>query len=356
MRIRHLLPIAVVAFGLGIFSLAGCGGGGGGSSSMGIFVTDGFGDQFSQVWVTLYRIEASTDGTTFQTLFDDTNGKVINVATLVNSAEFLGAVTAPSSGFTKVRIIIGDHLTLVPKAGGATLSVPVDDIFPTANGKSTIVFDVTAPASHHDVIVDFDLAAFEMIGGKVRPHVKHGDDNAFHNSEKHAELEGVVSNLTSAGFDMTLGAATIKVQVNTSTTVFSELTGAAATLANGQKVDVKGSVDPDTHIVLATAIKVEDVDAHGGGNGHHHDGAGIEGTVASVNAADTSFVVTLKGCEHFHPSAGTVTVKTDLTTVFEKQHVDHATFADVTANAKVEAAGAYDDTTNTLTAKRVEIH
>ena len=69
-------------------SLAGCGGGGtgsavsalGGRASLDVFVTDGFSDQYKQVLATLFKIELTTDGTTYQTVFEDTAGRTLDLA------------------------------------------------------------------------------------------------------------------------------------------------------------------------------------------------------------------------------------------------------------------------------------
>jgi hypothetical protein len=349
-----LKRLAAVTALIAAIGVAGCGGGGGGTSSgtrtVGIYVTDGFGDQFSQVWVTVFRVEASIDGTTYQTIFDNPEGKTINLARLTNSAEFLGAVSLPNSAITSVRVVIADHFLLVPKAGGAAQSVPVDDSISTANGKSTITFDVTNPGSHKDLIIDFDLAAFQLVSGHVRPHVKHGDDNHFHNISKHGELEGVVTNLTSTGFDLRHGNRTIHVTYDADTTIFQNSNGAVGTLANGQRVHIRGTVNADTHVVLATAIKIQN-----GEDEDEHHRAEAEGTVDSVNAADKTFVLTLDEAENFDPVAGTINVVTTGSTSFERRHHVAAAFSDITSGDKVEVSGVYDSATNTLTARRVKI-
>jgi hypothetical protein len=352
-KLRHLAAFAALAISVG---MAGCGGGGGGGGvssgtrTVGIYVTDGFDDQYSQVWVTLYRIEVSTDGTSFQTIFEDPSGKTINLARLANSAEFLGAVSLPNSSITQVRVVIADHFLLVPKGGGNGQSVPVDSSIPTANGKSTITFDVTNPGSHRDLIIDFDLASFQLISGKVRPHVKHGDDNQFQHHEKHGELEGIVSNLTSSSFDLVHGNRTIHVTYDLDTTIFHNGTGAVGTLANGQRVHVKGTVNAETRTILATSIKIQ-----GGDDDDERHRAEAEGIVESVNTSDETFVLTLHEAENFDPVSGTVNVVTTGSTHFERKHHVPATFDDIVAGLRVDVAGVYNEATNTLTATRVKI-
>src|ERR1051326_7656700 len=118
-----LLPLA-------LWFVAGCGGGGGISTlsdssqttggsraALDVYVTDGFSDAYKQVLATLYKIELTTDGTTYQTVFSDTAGRTLDLASLASTAELLASVTVPTGTYTQARITFGDHLTLVSKSG-----------------------------------------------------------------------------------------------------------------------------------------------------------------------------------------------------------------------------------------------
>jgi hypothetical protein len=351
---------------LALVAFAGCGGGGrggtsnppAGSGTLGVYVTDAFNDDFSQVWVTLYKIELGNNGTGFQTVFEDSAGKLINVAALRNTAELLAHVSVPAAGFNQARVTIGDQVTLVPTAGGAGSTVPVDDSVGThANGKVSIDFTANttiSPGQLGKLIVDFDLANFQLVSGKVRPHLRRGDDNQFNLGAKHAEVEGNVSNLVAgSGFDLQLrGGQMVHVIINGDTVIWNHHAGTVATLANGQKVQVKGSVDATTLTVTATSVRVED---RRGGGGDDEAGPEAEGTITSIDAATKSFVIRLEEAEHITPG-GSVTIKTDATTVFDKRHFDGAvSFSDLATGQRVEATGTFDAATRTLTAKRVEI-
>src|SRR5690349_5748977 len=75
---------ALLVAPLALMWMAGCGGGPSGSGSsliassgraaLDVYVTDGFSDQYKQVLATLYKIELTTDGTNYQTVFTDTAG------------------------------------------------------------------------------------------------------------------------------------------------------------------------------------------------------------------------------------------------------------------------------------------
>jgi len=332
---------------------------------VGVYVTDGFREDFSQVFVTLFKVELS-DGTQFRTVFDDTAGKVINASALANVAQLLARVSVPEGSYTQARITLGDHITLVSASTGAGTTAPVDDSVGVHSGSQVALTIPTATqvtaGGASKLLIDFDLPGFELVSGRVKPHVRGGDDSQFQHASKEAELKGTVANLTAQGFDLVLpGGQKTAVQIAPATSIFSSKTGAAATLANGQTVEVKGSVDPTTLIVTADRIKLED----GGGDDHggEHTAAGTqaEGTVAGIDTAAKSFTLTLREAEGFQPTSGMVTIVTTSATVFERHGHGHdssggsADFSIVTIGAQLEAFGTFDSTTQTLTAQRVEV-
>lgn len=361
-----------------LLTLAGCGGGGSAptasgsrTGTVGVFVTDAFKDDFSQVWVTLYKIEATSDGTTYSTLYENASGKTINVSSLATSAQLLASVSLPATTYRSLRVTIGDHLTLVPKAGGTGQSVPVEDSLGVhANEKVTLPLSASLvlPSDQSaNFVLDFDLTGFELSGGRVKPALRRGDDSHFQQADKRAELEGTVLHLTAgSGFDlMQNNGKTISIRLSSTTVIFQSRQGTPGTLAEGQRVEVKGSVDPATHTVTADRVKIEDGsqssqsgDDHGGQNGGGDQsvtGADAEGRVASVDTTAKTFVLTPEEAEHFQPASGSLTIKTDANTVFARHHDGGGSFADIAAGAKVEVTGTFDPATNTLTAVRVEI-
>lgn len=361
---RYGRPLAALAVA-GLFALPGCGGGGGaasgGSSTLGVYVTDAFSDDYSQVWITLFKIEAKTDGGDWQTLFSDTTGKLIDVTSLADTAQLLSSISVPAGNYKQVRVTFGDHISLVPKAGGAAIDAQVaDDIGVHAAGQVAITLAATTPVSSaqlSNLVVDFDLASFQLVGGKVRPAAKQGDDNQFHQKKHHAEIEGTVQGLVDGqSFSLLLeGGKVVPVTLTSTTQVFSEHEGTTATLANGQKVEVQGDVDPTTQAITATAVKVEDTPAGGTVDGHNeNDHAQAAGAVASVDSA-TAFTLTLKEAEHFQPTGGTVSVQTNADTKFQLPGHDHPTMADVTAGAQVLVVGTVDPASQTITARFVLI-
>jgi hypothetical protein len=377
MRILKMKRFVSCAFTYAPFGLlavvAGCGGGGSSqptttrSAPLGIYVTDSFRDDYSQVFVTLRKIEVS-DGKQFRTVFEDAGGKSINASALANASTLVSRASVPEGHYTQVRVTLDDHINLVPAGGGAAINAPIDDSVGSHVGSQfTLIVDAPATVTTgtaSKLILDIDLAAFELVGGRVHPHLRGGDDSKFQRDEKGAEVRGTVSNLTAQGFDLVLtGGSTVPVQITSATSVFSGKQGSAVALANGQQVEVKGSADPTTNTVTADRIKVEDGTAqsgsdNSGGNGEQQtgDNAQSEGIVASANSGAASFTLTLQEVEHLQPTAGTITVLTNASTVFHRHKQDApASFADITSGVQVESFGVFDAATQTLTAQRVEI-
>src|SRR5438067_1815636 len=97
-----LLPLACLL-------IAGCGTGGsgtsltsgGGRAALDVYVTDGFSDQYKQVLATIFKIELSSDGTNYQTVFSNTAGQTLDLASLSSTAALLGTVTIPTGTYTR---------------------------------------------------------------------------------------------------------------------------------------------------------------------------------------------------------------------------------------------------------------
>jgi len=139
------------------------------------------------------------------------------------------------------------------------------------------------------------------------------------------EIEGRVQSVNAGAgsfvvLDQRLGAVTI----TTGSSTILRKGNAAVTLSSltsGMSVHVKAMLQNDG-TYLATEVLLQDENAGGESE--------AEGTVASINTAAGSFVVTTE--------SGPITVKTGPSTNFKKKG-SAATFADITMGAMVEAEG-----------------
>ncbi len=353
---------ALVAGTLALISLPGCGGGGGGSSAgttsvtsaspaaLNVFVTDAFSDQYKQVLVTLYKIELTTDGTTYQTVFSDTSGQTINLSSLASTTDLLASVNVPAGTYTQARITFADHFTLVSQAG-TSVSTAVDPSIGTdTNGLVALTIPtptkcVTGQSTA--LVIDFKLAEFTLVGSVLRPQVGAGDGSQDGGKNCNAQLGGTVANLVAGtSFDLQgPNGRTLHVLLSSTTTTVSGQTGSAFTLANGQNVRVEGAFDTTAQTVTATSVILND------DRGVPHQR--VTGTVASLNSAAGSFILTVDHADGFQPTTGTLTVVTGSTTLFIKGRNQPGSLSDVTAGNVVSAEGTFDATTQTLTARSV---
>ena len=356
---RRLAGFIAAAIVLALSAGCGSGGsgtsltGGGGRAALDVYVTDGFSDQYKQVLATLFKIELSTDGTNYQTVFEDTAGRTLDLASLSSTSELLATVTVPAANYTQARITFGDHITLVSNSGTNT-SVAVDSSIGTAaNGQVAITVSTPAKVQANQanaVTVDFKLAEFQLIGGKVRPSISCGLGRGDHPGGGHTgHLAGTITNLTDTSFTLqSKEGRTVTVNLTSSTTITSGQTGATVTLANGQNVIVEGTLDPPTATITATSVTLNDFVTI--------NRAEARGTIASVDTAAGTFVLTVRRAEHIQPTGGTVTVATTSSTVIMKGRHQQGALTDLTVGSVVEVVGTFDTTTQTLTAKGVGLH
>ncbi len=355
---RHSALLLLVP--LLLLFLAGCGGGGsssgpaqiasGGRAALNVYVTDDFSSQYKQVLVTLYKIELSTDGTTYQTVFSDTSGRTLDLASLASTAELLGSVTVPTGTYTQARITFGDHITLVSNSGASTSVAVNTSIGTDTNGQIAVVISTPARVQSNQtntVYVDFKLAEFKLVGSTLTPSITCGGGNGLQGKQFVVHLLGTVTNLNgSTGFTLQLqNNNTVAVALTSTTTLTSGQTGLTVPLANGQNVIVEGTYDPTTSTITATAVILNDYTTI------RH--AEAEGTVAGVDTAAGSFVLTVERAEGIQPTGGTITVQTSANTYFLKGWNQTGSLTDVTANTRVEVGGTFDTTTQTLTANFV---
>ena len=340
-----------------LLALAGCGGGSGGSSgttatgaraALDVYVTDGFSDAYKQVLVTLYKIELTTDGTTYQTVYSSATGTTLDLSSLASTADLLASVSVPAGTYTQARVTFGDHITLVAQDGTST-SVAVDPSLGTdANGQIAITVPTPTRAQSGQtsaLLVDFKLAQFTLAGNVLRPQIGCGGDGDIGGKHRAGDLRGAVANLTASGFTLTgPDGRTVTVALATTTTL-SDGAGGALTLANGQTVAVEGAFDPASRTITATSVTLDT----GMATQHPH----ADGTVASVDTTAASFVLTVKRADGFQPTGGTITVLTDANTRFDKGPHQTGSLADVTAGSDVHVDGAFDVATQTLTARSV---
>ena len=343
------------------------GGGGGSRSVMDIYVTDGAGgfrNTYSQVLVTLYQIQATTDGKTWQTLFSDPNGMTLNLVKFSSVAELVDSALIPAGTYTQARVTIADHITLVPKAGGSSINAPVASAsnISIANGQATITLDVPTtvpPGQNANLVVDFNLGGFALQNGDVVPDVTLAPAPKFLTMSHTVRIAGTVSNLASDSSSFTLTTqhgATFTVKAPSTVSIVNAIwspasdAGAPAVLANGDIVAAKGTLDPTSRTITATEIFVH-TDSFLTNHGF------LTGTIAALDSAHKSFTLTVEQAVHIKPTGGTMTIQTDSSTIIHNGFgtQPNLTFGNLSAGQEVDVLGVFDTTTNSVLARRVDI-
>lgn len=331
MMVLKWAPALALASVLSLGILAGCGGGSTSATTRGvdIYVTDQFADQYSHVWVTLQSI-AVGDGKSFTDVYSATAGKTIDIVSLKDTAELLSSIQLADTRYTHIRVTYSDTVTLVDASGTSTVMQVAPSPSTTVGGGLAIHTSATRvpfkASTNRQLVVDFNLASFEVSGGKLKVGIVPEPPIGFDGKFKRFANSGQVSNLTATSFVMTGGDNRPPVQIQPyplppapnpgmrssinvtfdANTVCLGPDGPGASLSNGQKVIVRGSYDDASKTLTATEISIVPMGgANPGGHpgihpGDDTSGAGdhIGGIVTAIDEA--TGIVTIKPRESNH--------------------------------------------------------
>lgn len=362
------LYAALGAIGLTL-GLAGCGGGGSGtpgapavrSVNASAFVTDSFREDYDHVWATIFKIElVATDGTAVS-LFDNPAGKTIDIKSLRDATgarfSFLDKKSIPVGSYTGLRVTMTSSLTLFPKGSASGVATPFDDTF-KRDASGNVALSLTFPTAKQEdaddnLVVDFDLANFKIVNGKITPSLKEGSKNGLGDETRHEEeeVEGIVTGLAGTSPILTFKIGKVNVVTSATTNIFNANAQPNAVLAEGQKVEVRGKLNLAGDMFVANAVKIGKLDGDGSVKL-----ADVEGAPSAIDAVKMTFVITVERTKEFQPSKTTVNIVTDANTIFRGKSGVTLTVADfytrLAAAKKAEVEGVYDAASNTLTAKR----
>jgi hypothetical protein len=368
---------AAIVLGAAVALVAGCGGGGGGSSLTGgsgssraaVLLTDSFREDFAHVWATIYHVELIPQTGSPVVLFDDPAGHQIDLKTLRDASgarfSFLSSSTIPAGTYTGIKVTVGPTMQLFRNGVAVGSPLPVDSSIPKdANGNPVLSLTFNTPktlgSGTNTLIIDFDLAHFIVRSSGVLPALKEGDpagttDPARHNED---EYHGTVSSLSGTSPDLTFtlnrgNGSTVTVTTTAATSVFG-----TGTLDNGSVVEVTGTLDPTTQVLVATQLEVEPV----GSPPTEHDADRFPvafGTASNLDAINGKFTLTITLARAFIPAQTTINVVTTSTTTFRSDSGDTLSQADfftaLATTPNVTVHGTFDSTTNTFTATNIKI-
>ena len=366
------LLAAVALFSAAFSLLIGCGGGGGGGTTPGaspvnIFITDDLHTGYDAVWSTIYKMELRNTAGTSVTVFDDPAGQTVNLRALNDgSARFLFLSTSqiPDGTYTKVEVYADRNLTLFPTGATTGTAAVYDPALNTGASQSKLEMsltpNVTASGGTIDIAVDFDLKTWTFAGGVVFPVVRRHDGSGMDDNSRHEshDYEGTVSNLAGSvpfqTFTMTKEGRSTNVSTTDLTSIYLGH-GTPTTLANGQRVKVRGFFNRTTQTLEAARIRVDD-------GSSNSDDKEVKGKATELNADAGTLKLSADEVEGFQPPANYVNIASTGTTLYLSKSGSSiskadffATLASLGANAYAEAEGQYNSTSNTLTARKMKI-
>ena len=352
-----LLTLLLAAIGCGG---GGVSGGGGTSGSGALFMTDSL-DSHDHVWVTIKKVVLTGAGGN-ATVFDDTTGKTVDLRTLRDGSgeRYSFLASTPSGTFTGVSVTLDKTVTLF----GSGASTGLVREFAGNDGTNVVMtLNFAAPrsfGSNSGFALDFSLSDWTDNGTTVSgsPFLKEGNGGGLNDGSRHEheDYEGTIQGLSGTApdqtFTLTRGGRSIAVITSSSTIVFNSNGNPSPTLANGKRVEVRGAFDLTQNAIVADVVKIEDA-------GHGQGEAEVKGNASNINAIAGSLTVDATRTHHFQPNQSTVDVATTANTVYFSHgglSLTKEEFFAVLANGQeVEAEGAYDSGSNTLTARKLKL-
>jgi hypothetical protein len=374
-QVQQLTALCAMISIVTLTTLTGCGGGSGSGNNNGggnpppngtrakvsLLATDSFREDFDHVWATILKVELIPVTGDAISLFDDPVGRQLDLKTLRDATggrfAFLGDKVVAAGNYTGLRVTLGPNAQMFEHAKAIGNPIPLDSTVVTLNFATPKPLGTTAD----QLIVDFDLANFKLVGGKVTVALKEGTKAGLADPSRHEDddYKGTVSGLSGTAptqtFTLNRGLGQT---VNVATTAATAIFGDAGALADGKVVEITGIYDAATNNLVASKIETED-----GSKGSTESGGvrtpKVRGGVTLIDATAGTFTIShthAKGCM---PSSVTVKIKTSASTTYRSLGGRVKTAAEffvlLTATPLAEAQGTFDPATNTLTATSVKI-
>lgn len=357
---------------LGAATLAGCGGSGGGGAATSastdgtratVILTDSPREDYGHVWATIYKVDlVSASGETV-TVFDEADGRQIDLKTLRDASgeryAFLSSASVPQGSYTGVNVTVGATMQLFRGTTATGDPLPVDSSVPRdASGNPVLSLTFRSPKTlgtgATNVVVDFNLARFVVRDSKVLPIIGEGEgtgvgDPARHNADDYrGTVSGVSGTAPALTFTLTRrDGTTVTVATSASTALFGN-----GAIADSAQVNVRGTLDTTTQTLTATEVEVR------GANQSQREPRVI-GAVTDLNADAGTFTLTPQTAQCITPTTTALKVVVTDTTTYRgdagatQAKADFFTALATTPNAAVE--GTVDTATNTLTATSVKV-
>jgi hypothetical protein len=275
----------------------------------------------------------------------------------------LSPSSVPAGTYTKIEFLVDKTVSLVSSSTGAASTAA----FPNALDGPTVGLsklslnlstNLTVPGLNR-LAIDFDLARWNVAGGVITPVLSQHSGIGLDDKQRHErfEFKGLIGDLSGTApiqtFSLSLrSGGTVTVETSDATDFVGE--GAVTALANGRKVEVYGTFDPATRRIIAKVIKIE--------NAFENEAKAI-GIASNPDSAAGTLKIMPKFTRGFAPQGETLNVVTNANTrykgrrgaILTKAQFFEAFTGVAGANPVVQAEGAYDLASNTMTAKSLHI-
>ncbi len=349
-----------------VLLLAGCGGGGGGSAQGGlnVFISDDMSTGYDQIWVMVHEVEVQDSSGGFKTVFTSTAGVPVDLTNLSDGAPkflYLGSTKISSGNYAGMRVTMARGLTLVATAAATGDACTFDPAFNFSTDKTRVAFSLggnVALSGNDSIVVDFDLPNWNRVGSVVTPAFARGDDSTLgdENRQESEDYDGTLGSLAGTApnqtFNLIRSSGTFQVETDTNTIIYRENAAGNPALANGQRVEVRGTFNTTSNSLLATVIKIED--------GSDDDDDKVEGETSNLDSNALTVDVEASEAEGFIPSDPIVHVQFSTDTRFFTKAGAPLTLNEMldflATGIEVEAEGLYNEGTNTLTAAKIKLH
>jgi len=333
-----------------LLMLAACGGttsttptdGLNGNGQVSVIVTDDLTLDYSEVWVTLYAIQAKGDNGEV-TLFENKDGEVINLAELNGVGSLLSVASIPAGTYTSFEVKLAPEVNLVALDGSTETRS-----FVTNGSSGTVSFEVNgelvvADGAVASFALDFDLSNFIInADGMVVPKIVHVKDMMKTMKQTMAKLTGEITAVSDTGFTLhTADGTDISVTLNDNAIMLYDDGLSLDMLETGMTVKVFGSYDPDTLSIEAIKVVLKS-----SGDASMDGVVEVKGIITAIT--DNTFTINLKDAEYM-PGTDSIDVTINDLTRFARGSLDILAVDQV-----VEVKGMLESD-GSLTAQVIEI-
>ncbi len=231
----------------------------GATGRVSVAITDDLSANYSEVWVSLFAIEATHADGKVVTLFDNAQGLSVNLAELSGVGDLLTIRDVPVGSYQSFRVVLGRELKLVTLDG----QVQTRDFAPHGNAP-TVTIAVkgqleVAEDGATSFALDFDLQAFRFDNaGNVVPTVVFIQDISQQLRQTIGRLQGEVTAVDADGFMLkTEAGIDVRVKLNAIATLLYEDGVVLDQVDIGMYVKVCGAFDAASFTLEAIKVVMQ---------------------------------------------------------------------------------------------------